>query len=102
LFRLLLCDSGSLVPRVKKLQPKWCDSSAVYELMPERVTRGAVPRILLANHSRQATSATQFGGDPVERLAIARAEDEGMPEPDTQPASRDTPARGQSGGMAKR
>jgi len=87
---------------VKTLQRKWFDTSAVSELTPEHVPQSAVPRVLPANGSRQATSAAEFRRDRAERLAIERAEDEGMSVPDAQPASCNTPKTGQSGGMAKR
>jgi len=86
---------------VKTQQRQWFDTCAVYEQAPEHVRQNSVPR-LPANDSGQAKSGAEFRRDRGERLAIERAEDEGMLIPGTQPASCDSPERGKTGGMAKR
>lgn len=79
LLRLFLPIAGARVPSVKTFQTNCSDASAVAEPTPEHVAQSVEQRVSPAKDSRQATPAADLRRDSVERQAIERAEDEGMP-----------------------
>jgi len=79
LFRLLFSDAGTLASSAQAFQGKWVDESRAFDLAPKYLHLNFPPRSIAGGGHLPSSSAMDPSRERADRLAIDRAENEGMP-----------------------